>query len=100
MSTRRTSTSKEATGSTIHNIAEAPLITGPRRAKSKINWHLGGRVGPELAIDPAVQLEHGPVAVAVELVQVPAERERGPVAAEVELVLAAAVPVAGHLRAQ
>ena len=43
-------------------------------------------MGLELAIDPAVELEHGPVAVAVELVQVPAERERGPVAAELELV--------------
>ena len=42
-----------ASGSTIHNIAEAPLITGPRRARSKVNLPPEGRAVPELAIAPA-----------------------------------------------
>ena len=41
-----------ASGSTIHNIAEAPLITGPRRARSKVNSPREGRAELELAIAP------------------------------------------------
>ena len=65
-----------ASGSTIHNIAEAPLITGPRRARSKVNWLPVGRVAPELAIAP----------VPAELV-----RPTVPVVAGLELAIALAV---------
>src|SRR6266542_739780 len=62
ITTKRTSTSKEATGNTIHNIAAMLLITGPQRARSKINWP---RAVLELAIalPVALELETGPVAV-------------------------------------
>ena len=65
-----------ASGSTIHNIAEAPLITGPRRARSKVNWPREDRAVPELAI----------VLVAAEVVRptVPEVETIVPVVAELE----------------
>lgn len=69
-----------ASGSTIHNIAEAPLITGPRRARSKVNWPREDRAVPELAI----------VLVAAEVVRptVPEVETIVPVVAELELAIA------------
>src|SRR6266542_2407022 len=97
--TRRTSTQLTttrqtrliaATGSTTRNIAEALLITGRQRARSKINC---SSAVAELAIVLATELALVIAPVAVEL-------ERALVAVELERDQAAAGLAQGHPRVQ
>jgi hypothetical protein len=86
---------------------EALLITGPQRAKSKINWP-PGIAGPERAIDQEAVLELAivlveelpqaidPVVAALERVLVAAEPELALVVAELERDQAAAEPELGQ----
>jgi hypothetical protein len=58
-----------------------PLITGPQRARCRVNWVLNNRVGLELVAEAAEQ----ELALAIALAAV-RELELGPVEAELELV--------------
>src|SRR6266508_3366916 len=106
--TRRTSTKLTttrqtrliaATGSTTRNIAEALLITGRQRARSKINC---SSAVAELAIVLATELalEIAPVVVELERALVAVELERALVAVELERDQAAAGLAQGHPRVQ
>src|SRR6266545_1281243 len=106
--TRRTSTKLTttrqtrliaATGSTTRNIAEALLITGRQRARSKINC---SSAVAELAIVLATELalEIAPVVAELERVPVAVELERALVAVELERDQAAAGLAQGHPRVQ
>src|SRR6266542_478844 len=125
--TRRTSTKLTttrqtrliaATGSTTRNIAEALLITGRQRARSKINCssavaELAIVLATELALEIApvvelllviapvvAELERVPVAVELERALVAVELERALVAVELERDQAAAGLAQGHPRVQ
>src|SRR6266540_2617679 len=107
--TRRTSTKLTttrqtrliaATGSTTRNIAEALLITGRQRARSKINCssavaELAIVLATELALEiaPVVELllVIAPVAVELERALVAVELERDQAAAGLEVAVAADV---------
>src|SRR6266540_2385850 len=116
--TRRTSTKLTttrqtrliaATGSTTRNIAEALLITGRQRARSKINCssavaELAIVLATELALEiaPVVELllVIAPVVAELERVPVAVELERALVAVELERDQAAAGLAQGHPRVQ